>query len=118
MPGPAGLRSIDVPGACYTLSGMLEKLKGDIELLDRHIGVMKEVMEHEPIGIVKLSLLMDLPYHRIRYSLRVLEQMGYIQASPAGAVTTGQARKLLGNLDGDVDELVALLMTLKETGTR
>ena len=92
---------------------MLEKLKGDIQLLDRHIGVMKAVMEHEPIGIVKLSLLMDLPYHRIRYSLRVLEQMGYIQASPAGAVTTGQARKLLGNLDGDVDELVALLMTLK-----
>jgi predicted transcriptional regulator len=92
---------------------MLEKLKGDIQLLDRHIGVMKAVMEHEPIGIVKLSLLMDLPYHRIRYSLRVLEQMGYIQASPSGAIATGQARELLGNLDRDVDELVTLLTSLK-----
>ena len=92
---------------------MLEKLKADIELLDRHIGVMKAVMEHEPIGIVKLSLLMDLPYHRIRYSLRVLEQMGYIQASPAGAVTTTQARRLLSNIDRDVDELVALLQGLR-----
>jgi predicted transcriptional regulator len=93
---------------------MLEKLRGDIELLDRHIGVMKAVMEHEPIGIVKLSLLMDLPYHRIRYSLRVLEHMGYIQASPAGAVTTTQAKRLLSNIDHDVDELVALLRSLKE----
>ena len=96
---------------------MLEKLKEDIQLMDRHIGVMKAVMEHEPIGIVKLSLLMDLPYHRIRYSLRVLEQMGYIQASPAGAVTTAEARKLLGNIDSDVDELVSLLRALKEKKT-
>ena len=96
---------------------MLEKLKGDIQLLDRHIGVMKAVMEHEPIGIVKLSLLMELPYHRIRYSLRVLEQMGYIQASPAGAVTTNQARRLLSNIDQDVDELVTLLESLKEKKT-
>lgn len=96
---------------------MLEKLKGDIQLLDRHIGVMKAVMEHEPIGIVKLSLLMDLPYHRIRYSLRILEQMGYIQASPAGAVTTTQARRLLSNIDQDVDEIVNLLVSLKEKRT-
>jgi predicted transcriptional regulator len=96
---------------------MLEKLRGDIELLDRHIEVMKAVMEHEPIGIVKLSLLMDLPYHRIRYSLRVLEQMGYIRASPAGAVTTTQAKRLLSNIDHDVDELVTLLESLKEKKT-
>ena len=96
---------------------MLEKLKKDIQLLDRHIGVMKAVMEHEPIGIVKLSLLMDLPYHRIRYSLRVLEQMGYIQASPSGAVTTTQARRLLSNIGQDVDELVSLLSALKEKKT-
>ena len=92
---------------------MLGKLKEDIRLLDRHIGVMKAVMEHEPIGIVKLSLLMDLPYHRIRYSLRILEQTGYIHASPAGAVTTTQARRLLSNIDHDVDELVVLLEALK-----
>jgi predicted transcriptional regulator len=96
---------------------MLEKLKGDIQLLDRHIGVMKAVMEHEPIGIVKLSLLMDLPYHRIRYSLRILEQMGYIRASPAGAVTTNQARRLLSSIGQDVDELVTLLVSLKEKQT-
>jgi len=92
---------------------MLEKLKGDIQLLDRHIGVMKAVMEYEPIGIVKLSLLMELPYHRIRYSPRILEQTGYIQASPAGAVTTSQARRLLSNIDRDVDDLVVLLEALK-----
>jgi predicted transcriptional regulator len=96
---------------------MLEKLRGDIQLLDRHIEVMKAVMEHEPIGIVKLSLLMNLPYHRIRYSLRVLEQMGYIRASPAGAVTTTQAKLLLSNIDHDVDELLALLSSLKRKKT-
>jgi predicted transcriptional regulator len=51
---------------------MLEKLKGEIELMGRHIQVAKAVVEYQPIGIMKLSELLDLPFHRIRYSLRVL----------------------------------------------
>jgi predicted transcriptional regulator len=92
---------------------VLGKVKSEIELLTRHIHVAKAVVEHQPIGITKLSELLDLPFHRIRYSLRVLEQMGYIRASPAGAVATPLTEELVKNLDTDIDELVQLLESMK-----
>lgn len=92
---------------------MLDRLKEEIELLTRHIEVAKAVVEHQPIGIMKLSELLDLPFHRIRYSLRILEQMGYIRASPAGAVATPRAEELLANLDTDLDEIIRLLEAVK-----
>ena len=45
---------------------MLQKMKDEIELLSRHVLVIRAVMEHQPIGIMKLSELLDLPFHRIR----------------------------------------------------
>ena len=61
---------------------MLQKMKDEIELLSRHVIVIRAVMEHQPIGIMKLSELLDLPFHRIRYSLRVLEQARLHQGHP------------------------------------
>ena len=94
---------------------MIEKVKSEIELMQRHIEVMRTVVDHEPIGIMKLSEILDLPFHRIRYSLRVLEQMGYIRASPSGAVATELAADLLEHLDGEIDEMLSLLEGMKKT---
>jgi len=93
---------------------MIEKVKSEIELMQRHIEVLRTVVGHEPIGIMKLSEVLDLPFHRIRYSLRVLEQMGYIRASPSGAVATGLACDLLEHLDKEIDEMIALLDGMKK----
>jgi predicted transcriptional regulator len=93
---------------------MLAKLKGEVELLGRHLQVLTAVVEHEPIGIMKLSLLLDLPYHRIRYSLRILEHLEYIRASPSGAVATPKAQILLGTVDRDLDDLVRQIEALKK----
>ncbi len=82
--------------------------------MQRHVQVLRAVVSNQPIGIMKLSELLDLPFHRIRYSLRILEQMGYIQASPAGAVATPLSRELLENLDGEIDEMIALLLRMKQ----
>ncbi len=92
---------------------MIEKIKSEIELMQRHIEVLRTVVDHQPIGIMKLSELLDLPFHRIRYSLRVLEQMGYIRASSAGAVATEEAQDLLKNLNGEIEDMVKLLETMK-----
>ena len=67
---------------------------------------------------MKLSDILDLPYHRVRYSLRILEQEGYIRASPAGAVATDLAADLLGGLEARVDELIDLLETIKKENSR
>jgi predicted transcriptional regulator len=93
---------------------MIEKVKSEIELMQRHIEVLQTVVSHQPIGIMKLSELLDLPFHRIRYSLRVLEQMGYIRASSAGAVATSQAKDLLANLNDEIETMVELLETMKQ----
>lgn len=97
---------------------MLTKLKSEIELASRHLEVIRAVMKYQPIGIMRLSDILDLPYHRVRYSLRILEQEGYIRASPAGAVATDLAADLLGGLEARVDELIDLLETIKKENSR
>jgi len=93
---------------------MIRKMKEEIELLSRHLEVVKAVAEHQPIGIMKLSELLDLPSHRIRYSLHVLEQLGYIRASPDGAVATPQTHELFVHLDHDLDDLIRMLQVMKK----
>ena len=88
-------------------------MKDEIELLSRHIEVAKAVADHEPIGIMKLAELLDLPSHRIRYTLHILEQLGYIRASPEGAVATSRTVELFQHLNGDLDDLIRLLAAMK-----
>lgn len=89
---------------------MLDKLSGEVELLERHLTVMRAVAKNGPIGIMKLTEELGQPQHRIRYSLRVLEQMQYIKATPSGAVATPKAFHMLENFD---QELVALVRQLE-----
>ncbi|MFH0966300.1 MAG: hypothetical protein V1862_01250 [Methanobacteriota archaeon] len=92
---------------------MLQKIKGDIELIGRHLEVLSSVTEHQPIGIIKLSEILNVPQHRIRYSLRILEGLGYIRASPSGAVSTEKAEELFSSLNADIDEIILLFRGMK-----
>jgi len=92
---------------------MLKRMKEEIELLSRHIEVARAVAEHQPIGIMKLSEILGLPTHRVRYSLHVLEQLGYIRASSEGAVATSQTRELFAHLNEDLDDIVRLVNAMK-----
>lgn len=95
---------------------MLEKLKNEIELATRHIEVLAAVSRYQPIGIIKLAELLEMPQHRIRYSLRILENLGYIRASSTGAVATEQAKNLFYDLDSDIEDIIRLFMVMKEHG--
>jgi predicted transcriptional regulator len=94
-------------------SDMLDRVRDEVALLDRHLEVLRTVMAHQPIGIMRLAEQMDLPYHRIRYSLRVLEQMGYIRASPEGAMVLEKADHLLSTLDGQLEDIVARIEEIR-----
>ncbi len=92
---------------------MIRKMKEEIELFSRHIVIVRAVLANQPIGIMKLAEYLNLPSHRIRYSLHVLEQFGYIRASPDGAIATAKATRLLNGIDADLDDLIELLGEMK-----
>ncbi len=92
---------------------MLSRVEDEIELLERHIEILRRVFENEPIGIIKLSELCSMPQHKIRYSLRLLEQSGMIRPSQRGAVTTDLAKRFLENLPENIEGLVKSVESLK-----
>lgn len=85
------------------LTGVIET---ELDILKRHINVLKTLQKHQPMGIIKLSELTKYPQHMVRYSLRMLEQDGLIEPSPQGAITTGEVSKTI----------VKLKKTLKNIG--
>ncbi len=74
------------------------KLESEMELVGRHIKVMRAVMENQPVGIIKLSQILGIPEHKVRYSLRILEQEGLIAPSPGGAEITKKVKKEMRNI--------------------
>jgi predicted transcriptional regulator len=97
---------------------LTNKIESEIELLERHVKMLNAIMDHEPIGIIRLSELLDIPQHKVRYSLRILEQEGLINPSPEGAVTTEKLATFFTDLKDilqHMDETVNTLRTSLET---
>ncbi len=96
------------------ISILTEKVSGELEMLQRHLLILKHVVENEPIGILKLAEETSIPSHKVRYSLRILEQEGLIKATAPGATTTQQTRQFLKELDSMIEELSKRAEELKE----
>ncbi len=92
---------------------MIDRLEKEVDMLERHLQVLRMVIENEPIGIVKMSNETGYPHHKVRYSLRVLEEESLIEPSSQGAVTTEHTQSFIDDLDGKVDEIVAKLQSMK-----
>ncbi|MFQ5874429.1 MAG: hypothetical protein ACE5JL_11605 [Dehalococcoidia bacterium] len=93
---------------------MTSKIESEIDLLRRHVGMLKAISEYGPIGIIRLSEMMDYPQHKVRYSLRILEQEGLIVPSPDGAVTTSKLQPFLDHLKEILDEMNETVVDLRE----
>ncbi|MDI6707743.1 MAG: hypothetical protein QMD21_04155 [Candidatus Thermoplasmatota archaeon] len=78
--------------------GLINRLECELELLNRHLAMLKMIKINEPVGIIKLAEFTKLPQHKVRYSLRVLEQEGLIKPTIAGAVTTHKLRGFVRTL--------------------
>jgi predicted transcriptional regulator len=84
---------------------MLTNLKKEIDLLRRHEKILQLVLENEPVGIIKLAELSGMPQHKVRYSLRILEQKRIIRPSPRGAMTTQKAKTYLKTYPKEIEAL-------------
>ncbi len=87
-------------------SMVLRKLKQESEIALRHLMVLHQVWKHQPIGIFKLSEVLGMPKHRIRYSLRVLEQSGIIEPTQYGAIIRENADREIEKLKTEILEIL------------
>lgn len=82
---------------------MIDRLEKEVDMLERHLQVLRMVIENEPIGIVKMSNETGYAHHKIRYSLRVLEEESLIEPTSQGATTTDQTSAFVDELEGRID---------------
>jgi len=84
---------------------LTDRVQTELELLERHIIILTCVIQKGPIGIIKLSEEVNIPSHKVRYSLRVLEQERLINPSTNGAIATDDAKDLIRHIDSTIDNL-------------
>jgi len=94
-------------------SAMIDRLEKEVDMLERHLEVLRMVIDNEPIGIVKMSNETGYPHHKVRYSLRVLEEETLIEPSSQGAITTDRTAEFVSDLDGKVDSVIEKLEGMK-----
>ncbi|NUC72087.1 hypothetical protein HTZ84_07155 [Haloterrigena sp. SYSU A558-1] len=97
---------------------MIDRLEKEVDVLDRHLEVFVLVSQAEPIGIVKLSTQTGLPHHKVRYSLRVLEEQELIEPCSAGATTTDHAKEFVETLNDDLSTMIDALDTMRISGSK
>ena len=67
-------------------SKTLEQIDYSMEQLHRMLNAIRIIEANQPIGIIKLSEMMGIPRHRVRYILRLLENDGVVEPSASGCM--------------------------------
>ena len=96
-------------------SVLTSKIEVEVKLLERHVQMLKAINENQPIGIIRLSEMLTVPQHKVRYSLRILEQEGLINPSPEGAVTTDRLEEFLDYLKSVLDMMSGTVQELRKS---
>ena len=92
---------------------LTDGVESELELLERHIAILKVVIQNGPIGIIKMSEETGIPNHRVRYSFRVLEHESLIIPSTSGAIATDNAREFIRGFESVITRLTKKLKDLK-----
>lgn len=91
-----------------------QKLAGDLDLLKRHVEMLMLISDREPIGIIKLADALNIPEHRVRYSLRLLEQDGLIVATRSGARITKKTDYSLKELGSELGNMTDTISDIRQ----
>jgi predicted transcriptional regulator len=93
---------------------MIQRLADQLEKESRDLRVLAAVIEHQPIGIVRLSEETGVAEHKVRYSLRMLENDDLVEATPQGAIPGEGIEERVAELNAGIDSLVERLRALGE----
>jgi len=92
----------------------MDRLRDQVDKEARDLRILAAVIEHGPIGIVRLSEETGIPEHKVRYSLRMLENDGLIEPTPRGAVAVEDLEAMVEEMNEGIDRLVGRLEDLKD----
>ena len=94
-------------------SPLTDNIKKEMKVLERTIKLLGLIEKHQPISINKLSQLSELPEHKVRYSLRMLQKERLIEPTSKGAVTTEKHDQFKNHLRDLLNRLSELSMKLQ-----
>lgn len=84
---------------------MIERLTDQVSKEARDLQILQAVIDHHPIGIVRISKETGIPEHKVRYSLRMLENDGLIDPTQQGAVPAEDIDERVAEINAGLDEL-------------
>lgn len=87
----------------------LDRLSKQVEKEARDLRILAAVVEQGPIGIVRLAEATDVPEHKVRYSLRMLEDDGLVEPTPNGARPAEDLSDRAAEIDAGIDRLIERL---------
>ena len=93
---------------------LFQRTKDELILVERQIRMLRIAKENQPIGIIRLSELMNLPNHKVRYTLRLLERDGLVIATADGAVVTDRYEEFLDEVGRDLKELTETMDRIRK----
>ena len=91
----------------------MDRLADQVEKERRDVMILATVMEQEPIDVVDIARRTDIPEHKVRQSVRMLENDGLVEPTPDGAVPAEDAADIVASIDDGVDALVERVAELK-----
>jgi len=92
---------------------LVERIEEELDLLARNVDILEKLAKSPPIGIIRLSEALQLPIHKTRYSLHLLEREGVIQPSADGAVITDKSKEFWADLNQSLERMTAIIQHLK-----
>jgi predicted transcriptional regulator len=91
----------------------LDRLTDQVDKESRDLAILEVVIEAGPIGIVRLAEETGIPEHKVRYSLRMLEDDELVDPTPQGAIAADDIEDRLAGINEGIDDLVAQLSELR-----
>lgn len=92
---------------------MIERFERQLEKERRDLQILEAVIRDGPIGIVKLSQETGVPQHKVRYSLRMLENDALVEPTPQGAVPAEDVAERVERINDGLDDLADRLRSLE-----
>ena len=92
----------------------VESVNDGLELLERHSSILRTVRDNQPVGLIRLSEMTGIPKHRVRYSLKIMEQQGIIVATPEGAVVSDGYDAFMASMAESVERLAEKVCILRD----